>query len=267
MSRHPITEQPVALSLPGMDRIDVERGIRYTPPMALSADLYRPVQGSEAPAPAVVLVTGYSDLGAIEILGCKLKDMAAYDGWARLLACSGLAAVTYDNEAPWRDAQALIDHLQSHADELGIDAARIGIWSCSGNVPTALALLAARPELACAALCYGYMLDAHGHTETADAAAQIGFAVPEHDIPPASLAHAPMLVVRAGRDETPGLNASLDRFVGRALGANLPLAMINHPEGPHAFDIAEPSAAARAVIRQVLAYLQTRLIDGAATEQ
>jgi hypothetical protein len=69
----------------------------------------------------------------------------------------------------------------------------------------------------------------------------------------------PLFIARAGRDESPRLNEKLDRFVGDALARNLPITLVNHPEGPHAFDLFHDSAMTRAVIRQVLAFLQTSL--------
>jgi hypothetical protein len=45
-----------------------------------------------------------------------------------------------------------------------------------------------------------------------------------------------MLVVRAGREDIPTLNDALDRFVAKALAANAPITVTNHPTGGHGFD-------------------------------
>jgi dienelactone hydrolase len=127
-------------------------------------------------------------------------------------------------------------------------------------VPNALGLIAENPDLKCAALLYGYTLDFGNHRDVAAAQAQFGFAVPA-GLEPSALRQTPLLIVRAGRDEAPGLNATLDRFVPRALEANVPLTLASYPEGPHAFDILDASSASRATIRQVLAFLRTYLID------
>ena len=87
------------------------------------------------------------------IVGCNAKDMASYVSWGRLIAASGLAAITYTASEPARDAHAILRHVRDHAGAFGIDERRIGVWACSGNVPTALSLLMdAEPPLACAAL-------------------------------------------------------------------------------------------------------------------
>ena len=81
-------------------------------------------------------------------------------------------AITYTNAEPATDAHRVLDYVQQNAAALGIDENRIGLWACSGSVPTALSLLmqGGRDYLKCAVLCYGYMLDFTGSTRVADAA-------------------------------------------------------------------------------------------------
>jgi hypothetical protein len=105
-----------------------------------------------------------------------------------------------------------------------------------------------------AALLYGYML------EVPEAAAQFGIGAPARgrsidDLPRA----VSMLVVRAGKDQTPLLNASLDAFVAGALGRDLPLTVINQSGAVHSFDLFEDNDASRGTIRVVLRFLQDRL--------
>lgn len=247
----------VVLRVPGVEAVEVIRDQPWGDERAF--DLYRPPGASE-PAPVVVFVTGFPDPGFRAFAGCALKDTAPYRSWARLLAASGLAAVTYTNVEPATDARAILDHLHQHAAELGIDPARCGLWASSGNVPNALAVLgyATRLSVRCAALCYGYMVDADGATAVADAGGQFGFVVPEvsvDQIPP----HVPLLIARAGADATPGLNDSIDRFVRRAESRALEVEMVEHPTGPHAFDVMDDSDASRRVIRRVLAFLKERM--------
>lgn len=225
--------------------VTVERHA-YLPDLAF--DLYRPAHAG--PVPAVLFVSGLPDPGVVQLFGKPLKDWASYQGWARLLAASGLAAITYVNRTP-DDVGALVDHLRTHAGALGLDPDRLAVWACSGNVPTALALLA-RERFAAAALLYGYMLDLDGSTIVADAARRMYFAAP-----PVALAdlHAPLLIVRADRDATPGLNETIDRFVARA---GLAITLRRH-DGPHAFDLLDDTDATRAVIDEVVAFLRGAL--------
>jgi acetyl esterase/lipase len=215
----------------------------YLPGLAF--ELYRPA--STSPAPAVVFVSGLPDPGVVQLFGKPLKDWASYQGWARLVAASGLAAITYANRTP-DDVGALVHHLRAHAGALRLDPDRLAVWACSGNAPTALALLA-RERLAAAALLYGYLLDLDGSTIVADAARRMYFAAPPVAL--ADLPRVPILVVRADRDTTPGLNETIDRFVARA---ELPLTLRTH-DGPHAFDLLDDTDATRAVIDEVVAFL------------
>lgn len=222
-------------------------------------DLYRPSDAAR-PLPAVVLVTGFPDPGFRTIAGCAFKDTAPFSSWARLLAASGLAAVTYSNVDAAADATAVLAHLHDHAAELGIDAGRFGLWACSGHAPNALAVLCRtpRPAIRCAALCYGYMLDVDGSTEVAEMGRRFKFAVPDvtvDEIP----SDVPLLVGRAGADATPGVNASIDRFARYAESRALDVEIVEHLTGPHAFDVLEDSDTSRAVIRRVVDFLQDHL--------
>ena len=69
----------------------------------------------------------------------------------------------------------------------------------------------------------------------------------------------PLLITRAGRDQFPAMNASIDRFITHALIDNLPITLVNHAEGPHAFDLFDDSRASRDIVRQTLRFLRQHL--------
>jgi acetyl esterase/lipase len=188
--------------------------------------------------------------------------MQSYRSWARLIAGSGLAAVTYTNHEPVADARAILEHLRDNGEALQIDRSRIGLWACSGNVPTALSLLMSDWPVVGAALLYGYMLDLDGSTEVADAARLWRFANPAaqsllDDLPP----DRPLLIVRAGRDTMAGVNDSIGRFTARALARNKPFTLVNVPEARHAFDTVDRTPASRHAIACVLAFLRQHMLD------
>ena len=115
-----------------MESVPVQRGIQYSraDAGALVMDVYVPPDAKAGERrPAVVIVAGYPDRGFETMLGCKFKDMGSSVSWARLLAMSGLAAITYANREPVRDLAALLDYVRENAGELGVDAGRIGFWS------------------------------------------------------------------------------------------------------------------------------------------
>jgi hypothetical protein len=146
---------------------------------------------------------------------------------------------------------------------LGVDENRIGLWACSGNVPNALSvLISERPSLKCAVFCYGLMLDLDGATIVSEAASRWGFANPCEgrsidDFP----RETPVLVVRAGQDEMPRLNETIDRFLSRALTSNLPITFVNHPKAPHAFDVMDDTETSRQIIRLILEFMMTRVLS------
>ena len=256
-TRNPFASS-VVLRVPGAQAVDVTRD-RPWGGAGRFFDLYRPPD-ARGPLPAVVFVTGFADPGFRTIAGHALKDTAPFSSWARLLAASGLAAVTYSNEEPAVDAPAVLAYLCDNAAELGIDAGRFGLWACSGHAPTALAVLCRTPRLPirCAALCYGYMLDLEGSTEVADQGRRFRFAVPA--VTPDQIpADVPLLIARAGADATPGVNASIDRFARYAETRPLDVEIAQHPTGPHAFDVLEDSDTSRAVIRRIVGFLRDHL--------
>src|SRR5260370_35239992 len=130
--------------MPRADAVITRRDAEYrvTESGAPTMDLYYPPDSNGGTRiPAVVFVLGYSDVGVRAMLGCKAKEMASYDSWGRLVAASGMVAITYTNREPIADLQALIEHVRRNAAALGIDENRLGVWACSGNVPMALSVL------------------------------------------------------------------------------------------------------------------------------
>jgi acetyl esterase/lipase len=257
-----ISRKRVVYTIDGMDAVTIRRDVEYGTSDAgpLTMDLYYPPgMDRAARLPAVVFVTGFADRGTQMMVGCKFKEMGAYLSWAELVAASGMIGITYANEQPDRDALAVLTYVREHAQELQIDATRIGIWSGSGNVPNALAL-SMRARVACAALFYAYTLDLDGATDVAGAQAQFRFVNASAGRTIADLPREiPLFIARAGQDQMPGLNAALDRFIAQAISANLPLTVVNHPSGPHAFELFDDSATSREIVRQGLAFLRFHL--------
>ena len=237
-TRNDITKKRVVYQMLGMDAVTIRRDVEYqaTNTGALTMDIYYPPeQKSGARIPAVVFVSGYSDLGFQKMLGCKLKDMESYISWGRLTAASGMVAITYSATEPAADVNALLQYVSQNAASLGIDEDRIGVWACSGNVPNALSVLMHedREYLKCGVLCYGMMPDLEESANVAELAKAFGFANPcagktVDDLPK----EVPLFIVRAGRD----------------------------PAGPHAFDVLDDSETSREIIRQILAFMRFRLL-------
>jgi hypothetical protein len=262
-----ISKKRVVYTMPGLDAVTVRRDEEYgvIDTGALTMDLYYPPDSNSGTrTPAAIFVTGFNDVGAQRMLGCKLKEMGSYISWGHLAAASGLVAITYTNREPATDVHAVLRHVRQNAASLDIDQNRIGVWACSGNVPTALSVLMkdAHDYPKCAVLCYPYMLDLDGSTGVADAARQFGFVNPcagksVNDLP----RDIPLFIARAGQDQMPGLNEALDCFLAKALTCNLPVTFVNHSVAPHAFDLFHDSEISREIIRRILAFLQFHLLE------
>ena len=263
-NRHPVAQKRVLYELPGTAAVEVTR-CRYSPDGSDTGTLNIYCQRREtgdALLPAVVLVSGLSDAGALAFLGCRINEMEAFVGWARLVAASGLIGVTYTTGSdPASDLSQVIEYLQANGNAHGIDASRLGLWACSSHVPNALGqLMRHHSSIECAVLYYGFMLDLDGATGVADAQRIWRFANPAAGRAVAELpAETPLFVVRCGRDVTPHVNDSIERFVTHALAANLPLTVVNHHDAPHAFDLDHDSETTRQIVSETLTFLRDRL--------
>jgi hypothetical protein len=250
-----IAKKKVVVHLPGMDNVPRRSDLRYRAASGtdLSLEIFLPPNVQQQ-HPLVVLPMAYPDPDA------GVREFGPLTSWARLMAASGMAAMVYGTEAPADDVHAVLRHVRAHANALGIDASRIGVFAASGNVTVALAALMLDRGIRCAALLCGYTLDLDGSIVVADVAKQFGFADACVGRTPDELPQdAPLLFVRAGLDASPGLNAALDEVIRRSLARNLPLWVINHPMGAHGFEVDEATDLSRGIVRHVLSFLQLHL--------
>ena len=263
MTPEPVSKKRVVYSLPGMESIAPQRDLPFagSDGNPLAMDLYLPSGHLASAVAVVVLVEGFPDQGFNRMLGCRFKEMGSTVSWAQLMAASGLAAVAYTNRQPEADLLAILDHLAAHAAALGIDADRMAVCASSGHAALALSTLlksrGRRPR--CAALVSPYLMDLDEEDAVAKASAGFGFANPSGRSIDALATDVPIFLGRSGADQMPGLNKALDQFVTAALAANLPLTVVNHPTGPHAADLFDPSEASQRVVRAALAFLENQL--------
>ena len=255
----------VCLQLDGMDAVMIRRDVAYgSPDAGRRMDLYYPLDDvDDARWPAVIIVAGYPGASEPAMTGGQYKDIGWTVSMGQLIAVSGMVAIAYTNRNPMEDLHELFGHVRKHAPSLQIDPARIGVLAVSGNVPTALSTIMtdATAVPTCAAFGYGCLIDLDGGTDVADAAREFGFANPGSGRTLAALRrNVPMLITRAGRDQFPAMNASIDKFICEALAENLPITVVNYPDGVHAFDLFDNSLASRAVVGQTLQFLRQHLL-------
>ncbi|MGE0438859.1 MAG: BTAD domain-containing putative transcriptional regulator [Gemmatimonadales bacterium] len=197
-------------------------------------DRYHPA-GPAGVRPAVVFVN---------LIGPVLRTWSIYQEWARLVTARGMVGVLYDAPAPpadrsrevplaAADLDSLLATLERRGPRIGIDPGNVVLWAASTNtrLGTPVALESGGRTVR------GYVLY-YGSGEVS---------VPRPDVP--------VFIARAGLD-TPGLNRQLDALAARLIGAGLPVTVVNHPSGPHAFDVMDSSAASAGVIEQTLAFIR-----------
>lgn len=236
---HDLNSYGVVETIPGMDRVRVVPEVTYktVDGRALQMDIYYP-PGPAKPAdvrPAVVFVNGVGDPPNF----AKLRTWGQYTSWPRLIAASGLVAVTFDARGAEQNAEDVRDafaYVHANGKTLGIDPSRIGAWACSANVRAALnrIMQAGEPVVKAAAIYYG--------------AGEV----------PAIRNDLPVLLVRAGHDR-PQQNEQIDRLSAQVLAANAPWTLINLPAAHHAFDVLDDTDESRVAIRKTVAFLRDRL--------
>jgi dienelactone hydrolase len=226
-------------------------------------DLFLPAVAEGATRPAVVFVLGFSDESSP--VG-PLMDYEQYRAWARIVAAHGFVGVLYSTSDPVSDLGVVMQFLSSDGPRLGIDPERIGLWSASGNVPTALGYArdGGQPRVRALVTYYGLMPTPDGFQGEALRAmsSRFGFVLPPYDPGQAYPPDLPILVVRCGRDSWVELLASIDRFTDFALEQNLRVQLLNYPGGRHSFDTEDDTEETRTVIAQTLWFLARHLGDG-----
>jgi acetyl esterase/lipase len=105
------------------------------------------------------------------------------------------------------------------------------------------------------------MLDLEESTSVAELARTFGFVNASSGKSVNDLSQdIPLFIVRAGQDEIPHLNETIDRFMAKALTCNLAITFANHPAAPHSFDVLHDSETSREIIRQILGFMRFHLL-------
>jgi dienelactone hydrolase len=260
--------ETVVFELAGIDDVDVLAGQIYkvTAGAELLFDVYRPPTVERAPV--VVFVHGD---GPPEVLA-DAKDWGQYTSWGRLVAASGLAGVTFNHRSTLGatelhvaagDVDDLISHVRKHSDELGVDADRICIWTCSAGGPIGMrAALSEHAYVRCAVCFYGMLDLRHLRDQIPDSVAD---EVLEDfsavcRLPAEGREAPPVLVARAGLDR-PVFNDAIDRFVAEAVQRGATVDLLTHPAGRHGFDILDDDDRSHEIVARALAFMRWHLLS------
>lgn len=233
----------------------------------LQFDLYLPpdhLPGKKLPL--VVLVHGETPLN-------NLKDSGPFTSLSRVIAATGLAAVTFNHRTLLQgagikdvigDIEDLISFLIDHADDYGIDKDQIAIWSFSMGVPFGLyAGIHNSPAYVKCQVAY------YGFGDFASLCKLLNLPFSDDDLAEEySLVKllsqnpdkvAPLLVARAGSDQIPTILSSIDSFIGAALADNIHIDIYNHPAGVHAFELFNDEPRTHEIMEKTLEFLKRHL--------
>ena len=265
----PFSQLKVVYRLPGMDEIRVEKDRTYKSidDVELMFDIYRPPNSDlQSNLPAVVFVHGE---GPPEVIK-NSKDWGQYDGWGRLIALSGMIAVTFNRRSshffsrlsePAADVEDLLDHVLHPKHKLGIDPHRVAIWTCSGGAPFGMRAGLKR-EVRCIAAYYGRMslepiregIEGEVSQSLLDqysSVMHLGSISPER-VPP-------ILIAKAELDDLVGVNESIDEAIEVSRARNLSVTVTNHALGEHGMDVRNDDDRMRDIIAETLVFFRRHL--------
>lgn len=225
---------PLVYQQEGMEKVTVKRMVFKTIGQTkLQLDVYFPPDMKTPGKVPLVIIHNCS--------GMELPDWRNYQDMARLIALSGIAAITYQSR-PYNkeDSEDLIEFIRTHGEGLQVDADRMGIFTTSGNatIGVPLVLDKMRKYIRCAAIYYGM-------PDTIESIKPL-----RQDIS--------LFITRAGLDEFRA-NRNIDRFIEEALNSDLDMQLVNYPEGHHGFDVLDNTETSKTIIRQTLHFFREKL--------
>lgn len=247
-----LTRRPAVYQLRGMPVARVREGLPYkrVAGTALSFDLYTS-PAARRPRPAVILVHGSAPaIGA--------RRWGVFRSYGQFLAAAGMVGIAFDHRllGPDRlpDAQSdsadLITYVREHAGSLGIDPGRLAVWAFSAGGPLLAPLIRQRPNWGKLLVGYYVIMEPLGTNGGSDSSVE-ALGVDASTAPPIQIA-------RAGLDN-PAINATIDRFLARAITGGATVDLLTHPTGHHGFDVLDPTERSRQIIRRTFEALRENL--------
>jgi acetyl esterase/lipase len=253
--------KPVVYTVPRMDKVQVSENLVYRTDgqTSLQMNVYRPAGlAKNERRPAVFFLHGGVPPSGLSTLP-KPIEWGVYRTYGQLMGASGLIGVTFNQrigygaEIGFADVRAAINYVRTHAAELHVDPERYCLAAYSAGGPLlAVGIGDPQPALRCMVGFYS-VLDIQPPI-TPDRA-QFS---PIEQLKLHAAKLPPILIARAGND-SPALNATIDRFVAEALSHDVPIEVHNIKGVPHAFDVQSPAPEVRAVIARTIAFLKENL--------
>jgi acetyl esterase/lipase len=160
-----------------------------------------------------------------------------------------------------QDVGEAIDYVRANAARFHVNPERVCLAAYSAGGPLlTLGFDGKRPYVRCLIAFYAFLdvQQSNLHRDNEPAERVRAYSVIEHLGQPRANA-MPTLVARAGRDEIPTMNDSIDRFIARAIRENANVVAWNHPRGVHGFDNQNDDERSREIIAASLAFMHAHL--------
>jgi acetyl esterase/lipase len=200
---------------------------------------YPPDYQFKAKLPVVIIVRGFTDLGSHS--KWSDKDFQQAIDWAKLFAASGMIAVAPQAFVkPDETLNHALDYLISNADQLGIDATRIGFWGCGAQGWPANSIFPDSP-----------------YRDNFRAAA---FIYSDLKIIPASWPkNLSLFVVKSGKDEYIS-GPVIDKYVDAARANNIPVEYIVLPDAVDGFELLQDAQFSKDTVQKILEFFKSKLL-------
>jgi acetyl esterase/lipase len=258
--------RPLVYHVAGEDKVRVQKDRVYRSEPELKADIYEPLESVGARAPIVIFLHG----GVPPEVPLRPKDWGIYQGWGRLMGASGFVAVAFNHRLGFPnpmmaeaadDVEKLIGYVRGHAAEFGADPDRICLASYSAGGPLlAPYLRQPRPFIRCLAAFYSILdirdSDHHRRFLKPD---QLDLFSPAKQLEEHAATAPPIFLMRAGRDQVPGLNAWMEKFLDVAIRKNAQITLMIHATGAHGFENTNDDARSREILKAAIEFMKTQL--------
>lgn len=259
---------PIVYRVAGMDKVKVIENLKYAKsndPNILM-DVYQPPNLAKNEKRPAVIFIHYAAKPEY-----TPKDWGIFTSWGRVIAASGIIGVNFTNRLEYpekslenaaRDVTDAIQYVRVNADKLNVDKDRVCLFAFSaGGSMLSLGMRGDTPFIKCLVGFYAFMdvrQSDYKKNETPDALKTFS---PTTYLEKDAGKLPPMFVARAGRDEVPGVNDSIDRFINAAISKNVALNFANHPNGVHGFDNQIDDERSREIIRAAIEFIKIHLAE------
>lgn len=261
-----LVNKPVLYQIVGTDKVRTQTEIKYsdTDDPNLLMDVYLPpnVKPGER-RPVVFFIHGGAGSKA------RPKDWGLFRSWGRLIAASGMVAVTFTHRLgfpdpslknAFSDVHMAISYVRKNAVKLNADRERICLMAFSAGGPMLSPIMNEKPYyVRCLVAYYAFMdirqSETHRQYEPVETLKEFS---PITRLEKGA-EQIPIFLARAGLDAIPTMNDSIDRFINEGLMYNAPLTIMNHPTGIHGFDNQNDDDRSRQIIRSTIEFMKENL--------